>query len=159
MQLYTIVGALILLWSALDGAVRLNRNTDRNISLIDGYVALIRFARTQIDCYALPADEIFKRCDRELLSGCGYTNDEPPTEFVVFFDKLNISDRTARRIVSEFCSDFGKHYRDEQLKRCDACISMLEEYRDKLRGEAKDTKKLNYTLCLSGAVALIILLI
>ena len=159
MQLYTVAGALMLVMSALDCARRLNRNTDRNISLIDGYIALLRFARMQIDCYALPVDEIFKRCDRDMLSSCGYDCDELPSEFVDFFEKLSINDKTVGRIVFEFCSDFGKHYREEQLKRCDACISELETVRDKLRSEAKNSKKLCLTLCLSGAIALIIVLI
>ena len=56
-------------------------------------------------------------------------------------------------------SDFGKYYRDEQVKRCEICLSMLEEHAEKIRDELKSKKKLNTTLIMSACIALAILLL
>ena len=159
MQLYTAAGTILVLLSALEGSRRLNRRADRDIVRVEGFIALMRYVRTQIDCYALPLEEIFGRCDKNILIRCGYYDEALPKDFSVFFNRLDIKDKELRRIMLDFSADFGKHYREEQLKRCDACIVELEALSESARQAVASRKKLNVTLCLSGAAALIILLI
>ena len=159
MQLYTAVGTILVLLNALEGSRRLNRRADRGIACIEGFIALMRYVRTQIDCYALPLEEIFGRCDENILVRCGYYDEELPKDFLGFFNRLDIKDKELYRIMLGFSADFGKHYREEQLKRCDACIVELEALSEQARQTVASRKKLNVTLCLSGAAALIILLI
>ena len=109
--------------------------------------------------FALPIGEIFQGCSRELLRSCGWRKEECPRSTEELFACCKINDKEARRIISEFCSDFGRNYREEELKRCDFCITALEKCRERLTGEVPNKKKLNLTLCLSSALALIILLI
>lgn len=159
MYFYTVGGIVILLLSALEGARGLNRRVDCDLSCVEGCIALVRYIRVQIDCYAMPLEEIFKRCDENILVQCGYTDDEMPGDLPHFFNRLRLSNKELCRIVFDFSVDFGKHYREEQLKRCDACIAELEALRDSVRQTVANRKKLNTTLCLSGVAALIILLI
>lgn len=159
MQIFSLIGAMIIAWCGIEGARRLNHQVQSDINIIDAYVVLLRYVRAQIDCYALPISDIFHRCDRELLFLCGWSMEEGPKNFKELFLCSYIRDKMARSIISEFCADFGQNYRDEQLKRCDVCISSLEVCRERMASEVWNRKKLNLTLCLSGSFALIILLV
>ena len=127
--------------------------------MIEAYLSLLRYIRAQIDCYALPIGDIFEKCDGERLMACGWRETLAPNGFDELFLCSNINDKTARDIILEFCADFGQNYREEQLKRCDFCISALESRREDLFLRLTDKKKLNLALCLSASVAVIILLV
>ena len=95
-----------------------------------------------------------------MLRSCGITHArEEANELcdVLFVD--GIKDMATKKILSDFCSDFGTGYLEEQLKRCDVCIVSLEQRRNELSSELPSKQKLYATLCISGALALIILLI
>ncbi len=156
------LGALFLVLSAFEAARTLSRTYELEILTIEGYIELIRQVRTEVDIYALPIDEILKRCDGELLLRCGKEEDKTPEDLISLFSGAGgkrIKDKVAYKEIFEFCSDFGHNYREEELKRCDASIAMLEARRDVLRGDVHNKKKMSYTLALSAAAALVILLI
>ncbi len=159
MILFKVLGALFLVLSASSAAVVINRGYDLEIRTIEGYIELIRYIRTQIDLYALPIDEILKRCDDELILRCGGDAFERARDISELFSGASVRDKAAQKEIEEFCSDFGRNYREEQLKRCDASISALDARREALRGDVQNKKKMSYTLSLSAAAALIILLI
>ena len=159
MQFYTIVGAFIIALCGVESAKRLNISAERDIAAADAFLKLLRYARAQIDCYALPVRDIFERCGMEMLSLCGWREDRFPDTFLELYSNCYISDKGVRGIILEFCSDFGQSYREEQLKRCDACISELEGRKSELSFEAPKQKRLNVTLCLGASVAVIILLV
>jgi hypothetical protein len=119
----------------------------------------LRYVRSQIDCFALPICDILGRADRALLSGCGWEKEEPPSSVEDMLGEASVEDEDALGILLEFCKDFGKSYLDEQIRRCDHYISLLDERRNSLAKDLPRKKKLNSTLCISGAVAMIILLI
>ncbi len=159
MQFYTAAGAILILLAGLEGARRLCKSAEKEVAGVDAYLSLLRYVRTQIDCYALPIGEIFKRCSDELLFLCGWRQKEAPSSFDELIASARIADKEAKNIIFEFCSDFGRNYREEQLKRCDWSINALEKCRERLAGEVPNKKKLNLTLCLSASAALIILLL
>lgn len=158
-MLYKVFGILFLVLSTFWGVGEINRRYELEIRTVEGYIELIRYIRTQVDIYALPIDEILKRCDRELILRCGGDGDERAKDLSELFLTASIKDKAAYKELLDFCTDFGRNYREEQLKRCDASISVLESRRDVLRGELQNKRKLNYTLFLSAAAAVIILLI
>lgn len=159
MQFFTAAGAIVLALCGLEGARRLNKSAEDDVSGALAYLSLISYVRSQIDKYALPIGEIFQGCSRELLFSCGWRKEECPRSTEELFACCKINDKEARRIISEFCSDFGRSYRDEELRRCDSSIAALKRCNERLCGEVTNKKKLNLTLCLSGSLALIILLI
>ena len=159
MTFYTVAGAVVLIAAALECARRLCRRADEDIRGVCAYLALLRYVRTQVDCYALPIGEIFEKCSPELLVSCGWEDDYPPHTLCELFSHSKISDVEAKNIIFGFCSDFGRNYREEELKRCDASVTALEKCRERLAGEVPKKKKLNLTLCLSASAALIILLL
>ena len=93
------------------------------------------------------------------MRGCGWGEDAPACSFDELLHKAEISDGEARAILLEFCKDFGNSYLDDQIRRCDHYVSLLEGRRDALFRDLPRRKKLCATLCISGALAVIILLI
>ena len=159
MQFYTVIGSVIIAWCGIESAKRLNREIQRDIRIVDAYLSLLRYIRTQIDLYALPIGEIFKKCDKTMLFSCGWKSEELPKDFRELFLCGNIRDKMTKEIISEFCADFGRNYREEELKRCEVYIESLEIQRGRLASEIPNRKKLNITLCVSVSLALIILFV
>ena len=118
MQFYTVIGSVIIAWCGIESAKRLNREIQRDIRIVDAYLSLLRYIRTQIDLYALPIGEIFEKCDKAMLFSCGWKGEELPKDFRELFLCGNIRDKMTKEIISEFCADFGRNYREEELKKC-----------------------------------------
>ena len=159
MQFFTVAGAIVVALCGLEGARRLNKSADADLEGVSAYLSLLRYTRTQIDLYALPVSEIFERCSPELLFLCGWHEERAPSSFDELFECCKISDKEAKSAIMEFCTGFGRNYREEELRRCDASVALLTRCYERLFSEMTSKKKLNFTLCLSGSLALIILLI
>ena len=159
MLLYKALGAIVIFVCGIETARRLNTRLTGENERIEKYILLLRYIKAQIDCFALPIGEILARADKKLLAGCGWRCESAPSSLEQMLSVADIGDRDAQGILLEFCKDFGKSYLDDQIRRCDHYISLLEERRDTLGKDIPRKKKLNRTLCISGALALIILLI
>ncbi len=159
MHLFTLIGALAVLLCGIEGARILNQRSEREVFLIDSYISLVRYITVQIDCFAMPIGEILKSCDEDLLRVCGASKEDGVTDLLTLFSHCELSDKDARSVLFDFCSGFGKSYLGEQLKRCEVCVSMLEKRKEELNKELPKKKKLNFTLCVSGALCVIIVLI
>ena len=159
MLFYSITGASMILLCGIELSRRLNRSAKQILDEADRYIVLLRYIRSQIDCFALPINEILKRADSALLKGCGWADGPPPTSLHILFNSSEIKDEKIKSVLTEFSEDFGKSYLEDQLRRCDHFLSLLEERRNIIAKELPSKKKLNSTLCISGALALIILLI
>ncbi len=139
-------------------ALMLDRALTERLSRLDAILSLLRFIRAQIDCFCLPVEEIFRRVDPELLLACGAAS--RPTDFDGLTAQLDPApDEQVMKLLRSFASQLGASYREEQLKSADYHISALTAIRDKLAGELGKRKKLNMTLCLSAAAAIVILFI
>ena len=138
---------------------RLNERVAENLSALERYISLLHYIKAQVDCFVLPISDILKRADGEMLFGCGWRGDVPPSSLEELISRASLDDSAAQSILLEFCSDFGKSYLDDQLRRCDHYISLLEDRREILGRELPSKKKLNSTLCISAALAIVILLI
>lgn len=158
-MLYSLAGAVVIFMCGIELSRRLNEKISKDHQRIEKYILLLRYVRSQIDCFALPIGDILGRADSALLAGCGWEKEEPPSSVEDMLGEASVEDEDALGILLEFCKDFGKSYLDEQIRRCDHYISLLDERRNSLAKDLPRKKKLNSTLCISGAVAVIILLI
>ena len=157
MYFYRIAGAVILVVSGGVGAYLMNSSESRALSQADCYISLLRYIRIQVECFAMPIGDIILGCDRELLAGCGFRGDIPPTTLSELIRQCDIKDREICETVKGFADSFGKGYREEQLRECDYYIELLCERRRRIADELPKKKKLNTTLCVSWALALVIL--
>ena len=159
MQFCSLAGAIIILACGFELSRRLNKRYSERLSSAEAYLALLRYIRSQIDCYALPIGDILERADKDLLIRCGWRMEDSPRSLEELLEKSESVDFGANPLLREFCLDFGNNYRDEQLRRCDHYINALSDISDALARELPSKKKLNSTLCISGALAVVILLI
>ncbi len=139
-------------------ALIINRSLTERLDRIDALLHLMRFIRSQIDCFCLPMSEIFLRVDEELLRACGV--ELRPESFEILISRLEPKpDDNVMKLLTSFSSQLGSSYREEQLKSLDYHISALSDIRESFEGELKKRKKLNLTLCLSAAAGIVILFI
>jgi len=137
----------------------LNSSVKRSLEITEGAIKLLRYIRTQIDCYSKPIEKILSECPREIYLECGYIKNDTPRTLSEIVTAMSRSDSGVYKVMSEFCAEFGKSYRAEQVKLCDRYIEELSEMRASASQVLPMRKKLNSTLCISGAAAIVILLI
>lgn len=152
-----LLGVLLLTGSGIGGAAFLCRRATVQLSQVEGLLSLIRTIRLQVECFAMPLSAILARCDERLLRQCGYRGSVPPTDFPTLLGGCQIADPSAAEIFGSFGEEFGRGYREEQAKGCEYALALLEERRVALSERLPVQKKLYSTLCVSGALALMIL--
>ena len=142
--------------SGAGAAYLLNNSVRLGVSQAEAVISLIRFLRSEIECFAMPVPRALERCPEDILRGCGYTENDAPQSVNELL--THISDGVIHAQLSRFCEEIGKGYRDEQLSLCDYYISIFEERRKKLSEQLPMRKKMNCALCVSSALAIVILL-
>ena len=152
-----LLGVLLLAGSGIGGAAFLCARASVSLAQVEGLLALVRLIRLQVECFAMPISDILSRCDRDLLKQCGYRGMGAPTDFCQLLDGCLIADREAEEIFCSFGEEFGRGYREEQTKACEYTLGLLEARRAALSEKLPVQKKLYSTLCVSGALALMIL--
>lgn len=141
------------------GGFALNSAASVTLIQIEGFIGWIRFIRTQIECFSMPLPEILRTCPSEIKHRCGYTDSFFCENVSEFINMCRIRDAETKRQLERFCAGIGKGYREEQTAFCDYYIELLEERRKAVGEQLPQRKKLNSVLCLSGALAIVILLI
>jgi len=159
MGFYRIAGALILAVSGIGGAYWLNQSATASLRQVEAWLALLRYVKTQVECFSLPVSEILRRADPQLLRGCGYMGTMPPRSFEALLTFCAIRDGETEQLIRSFAEEFGKSYREEQSRGCDYYFSLLDARREGLVSQLPAKKRINSALCVSGALALVILLI
>ena len=154
-----LLGVLFLTGSGIGGSVFLCRRATVSLSQVEGLLSLIRIIRLQVECFAMPLSSILARCDEGLLRQCGYQGDGLPLNFSDLLRECQIADSAAAEILCSFGEEFGRGYREEQARNCEYALGLLEERRVALSQRLPVQKKLYSTLCVSGALALMIILL
>lgn len=134
----------------------LNKAEGARLEQTEGLIALIKFLRTQIDCFSMPVGEALSRCPREVLDRCVSVGGRLSSAEELC-EKLKTNDRQTRCIMEQLCRQIGRGYRAEQLALCDGICEQLEQRRGALAQQLPLKKKRNSTLCVSGALVLVIL--
>ncbi len=159
MLFYRIIGAVMLVLSGVAGAYYMNRAASAALAQVEAHVSFLRYVRLQVECFALPISEILRKCDRELLLGCGYRRDLVPKNLADFLAGIEHWDPECEGIMRSFSVEFGKGYRDEQVRSCEYHAELLEARREALSARLPERKKLYSTLCVTGALAVVIILL
>ena len=159
MWIFKLVGAGMLACSGIFMAYELNRHATAVLRQNEGMMALIRAIRGQIDCFARPISEILASCERQTLDACGYEDEEIPTDLLSLVERCRVYDAETRAIVLRFAGEFGRGYREDEVRACDYALALLEERRTAIAEALPDKKKRNTALavCASLAVALLLL--
>ena len=156
-----------VIFASVGGAVLAGkkRETERLLRL-DSLIALIGFAREQVDRYLTPVSEILRRCDPELLAGClrgcaGISEKWVPRDMPELVRVLGSGSYAAdgRQAMAEFAAVFGRSFREEELHCCDRCAGELIRLRKELAVSLPEKRRSRTVIGVCAAAAAVIILL
>ena len=159
MWILKLVGTMMLVCSGFAASYELNRRAVAALRQNEGMMSLLRTVRGQIECFARPISEILSASDTRDLLACGYFGEETPSDLLGLLSQCKVYDRATVKIVLQFAEEFGRGYREDEVRACDYVLSRLEERRVQMAAELPIKKKRNTALavCASLAIALFLL--
>ena len=159
MKYLGMIGAVTVIVSGAYVAHTMNTAAKRRLRQTEAFISLIRFIRSQIECFALPLTWALGRVPEEIYAGCGYHLPSPPLSGESLILECEIADDVTRDCIESFFYEVGKGYREQQLALCDHTVARLEERRADMASRLPIRIKVNSALSLAGAAAVVILLI
>ncbi len=157
-MLYKIFGMIFVALSGLAAAASLRSSARERLSEAEGVLVLLRFIRSQIDCFAKPLPRILAEVQPELYRKCGYAGELPPKELGELLENCAVSDSEVREILAGVCAELGRGYLREQLRTCDYYISLLERQCDALSASLPARRRALGAVCIAASLGTIIIL-
>lgn len=157
MLAFKIAGALLILASGTGLAIGAARYERARLQVHDALISLIFHVKGRIDCYAMPAEQIFLEMDKGILADCRCPGQIDSVEALLPYVKGYLDPETYR-LLQSFGAGLGGGFRDEQIKRCDYYIELLRQKRMQLEATLAARVKTNgaiWILCAAGAVILL----
>ncbi len=116
-------GGLIALCALLAG-VLCARYEQKKYRQAQGFVALIRHIRSQIECYGTPVDRILATLEERTLLDCGLC--QRPTELsaLLLQNEIYLPDELLGELQG-FFGELGGSYREQQLRCCSYYLERL----------------------------------
>ena len=130
----------------------------RRLAQAEGFLALLRLIRLQIDCFSMPVSRILSECDREILLACGTEGVPRDLKGLLASVKLYLPEEMCR-LLEDFSARLGGSYREEELRALGYYIARLTPYCDQLRLELAKRQRLAWLLPLALSAALVLLLL
>lgn len=152
-----LLGALLILAVGGVAAISTARYEKKRLSVLDGWIDLIVYIRSQIDCFLTPLDEILQNGDRTLLDACMSPEGAADLDAILRASSLYL-DGEVKRLLEGFVRETGSTFREEQLKRCDYYVTALRTQRERIAAELPARRRLSTALCLCTAIGTAILL-
>lgn len=159
MQGFKLIGSLLILCGGIALGLALAAYERRRCRQAEGFLALLRHIRLQIECFSLPVKRILSGCDGKLLADCGVESES-------LSDFHTLLRETRLYVPEEFCRllwDFGERlgasYREDQLRCCDYFTERLIPWCDRLRTELPRREKMMLLLPIALAAMLVLLLL
>ena len=154
---FKLLGCLVLFFTGGLAAFRTADHEKKKLSVTDGWLELLFYIRTRIDCHLTPIEQIFEEASPSLLHACmGQKDDRTPSQLLKHSKGYLVEE--AVHLLDSFSREIGTCYREEQVKRCDYYIAALRKIRDKQITELPARLKTRGAMCICGTVGLAILL-
>ncbi len=151
------LGALLIFAVGVFAAFVSVQYEKKRLSVVDGWIDLILYIRSQIDCYLMPLDDILSGGDRALFEACMSPSNAADLPAILEASGIYL-DGDGKRLIEGFVREIGAGYREEQIKRCDFFISSLRTQRERIAAQLPLRTRLCATLCICIALATAILL-
>ena len=151
------LGALLIFAVGVFAAFVSVQYEKKRLSVVDGWIDLILYIRSQIDCYRMPLDDILSGGDRALFEACMSPSNAADLPATLEASGIYL-DGDGKRLIESFVREIGAGYREEQIKRCDFFISSLRTQRERIAAQLPLRTRLCATLCICIALATAILL-
>lgn len=150
-----ITGAALMLCAAVLCALAVTVSEKKRIEQLEAFSALVSLILFQIENYSRTLPEILAASDKNILKRCGIENGKIPD----FENGDLLIGENERRILGAFFGNLGRHCKSDEIKFCRACISELGTFMDKRKSEYPKKRKMSFTLCVSAALAVIIIML
>ena len=151
-----IGGGALLLASAL-AASHVISLEKKKIEQLETFISLIRHTRERIDSYSMPIEKILKE-EKELISRFGV--DKDVTDFSSLISECEIiCGEEGKKILTGFAEEFGKGYREREVKLCDTALLGLETIKRRIEEEYPSKKRRTVAICFAIGGAIIISLL
>ena len=159
MSYFKPIGIVLLLLSGIGCGLALASFERRRCRQAEGFVALLRYIRLQIDCFSLPVGRILATCDGRILADCGVEAVEL-TDFATLLrsTRLYLPEECCR-LLCDFGVQLGSSYRAEQLRCCDYFLERLTPCCDRLRAELPKRERMMLILPMAIAAILVLMLL
>lgn len=154
------LGILLLLAGGLSAGLALRAFFRRRCAQAEGFLALLRYIRWQIDCFSAPRERILANCDRKVLADCGVEKNDRPKDFSALLQSVRLFlPEEMSSLLSDCMGELGGSYRGEQLRCIDYYTARLSPMCEQMRKELPKWEKLALILPLSLAAAVVLLLL
>ena len=166
---FKLVGCCLLLLAGGYLSTVLTQTERRRVRVLDGFLSLLCYIKGQIDCYAMPIQDILMGVDRSVLAACrGFSEDEatrvsravaPVTDVSALIqESRGYLETESERLLMAFSSELGGTFREEQVKRCEYYLEALGNERNKLAEALPARIRTGGVLCVCGVLGLLVLL-
>lgn len=159
MDIFKLTGVFVVASCGIGGTYLLNLNARAALWQAEGFISLLRFLRSEVECFALPIPSILARCPEEIWRACSYKAEAVPKNIEEVIKSSDIKDARILSCLERFGRSFGRGYRQEQLSICDECIGELEQIRKRIADQLPARIKTNGAICICSAMAVVILLL
>ncbi|MBQ8311217.1 MAG: hypothetical protein IJX80_09435 [Clostridia bacterium] len=152
-----LLGALLILGVGAICARGATQYEKKRIRVIDGWIDLIFYIRSKIDCYLMPLGEILAEGRQTLPEFCIPQNESTDLHAILRASAVYL-DGDAKSLLESFVREIGNSYREEQVRRCDYYITALRNLREKSASELPMRLRLSVTISLCVALGAAVLL-
>ena len=144
------IGLLLLFFCGVTTGLLLARFEQRRCKQAEGFIALVRHVRLQIDCFATPVERILASLDASIRADCALPSRADSFPALLASTELLVPEEL-RDLLIGFSSDLGSSYREEQLRCCDYYLSRMTPYCERIRAEL--SRRVRLWLLLPGALS------
>ena len=150
---------MIILLGGLGISLLLVRDEEIKLSRTSALLEFAVLLKNSVENYSMSISEILRFCDKGILERCGYEDDGLPMTLLDFASKIDVPDSESKRAVDSLVKDFGSSYRQEQVDKCERCISALRKREDSMARALPIRKKVIISVCVCSSLVLLILLL
>ena len=159
MHYFKVAGILLILAAGALAGLGLSAFERRRCRQANGFLALVRYIRLQIDYFSQPVPRILASCENSVLADCGVESDKLADLTALLRSTRLYLPEDMCRLLWEFGNRLGGSYREDQLRCCDYLLERFTPYCDRLRAELPKREKMMLLLPVSLAATLVLLLI
>ena len=165
MIVFKILGSTSILIAAAIFCLEAKKYESKKLRQAEGFISLLKHVKKQIECFSKPINDIIMECRPKMILDCGIdikliNGDQERNLLSALLKSCDFYiDTEAKETLERFADDFGRSYREDQLRSCDYYISELEKYKEKIRGEIPREQRIRLCLCLGLSLSAILLMI
>lgn len=161
-MLLRVGGAVLLLAAGFFLARGLVRAEDDCVRQTEGFLLLLRHARTSISCYRTPLRDIWQSFENRALAECGFLprlqRDGFAAALIAASPHLYLG-REELRLLTAFACGIGKSRFEEQITLCNYTVERLEASYARYAEELPSRRRTVGTLALTGVLMLILVML